>query len=516
MAVLSLVVVSCSKDENPAIADSNDEVATLSFGAVVNDLMRSPTTKQALEDLPECSEEAPAYVHVVLTGPEDVGSMEDPLMVEVNPTPGDYDGDGEEEYFTEYSSDLELMPGTYDLEYFAVYDEDDNLIWVAPSATSPMGDWVDMALPMEIELIAGSKNYADVNVLCFDDRIVNLYGYQFFDIIGTEAIEFCVFGNWCDENGRHYVAEYSVNIYSGTDNTGDVLYAGEQNDVQTDNSGDEYSDPLCFFLPDGEGQDDYYIEISIDGEIVREGTFTDTDVKELFDGDENVDYYHFLAGSCSTGDTPDIFGEGTVGSPPVIDQDTEIYIYFDSSGSMNSTLSPLQEMRNTLLKDALLPLYGNDEDEYDAKVRVITDGSERTFNMLNIGGDSPQGNVISLVFQDEAETIYHSGVASWDETSSRTATFDSDMSTLRGRLASFPTNYYRGVIFQVDTQGVPAFDNFKELIEAVENGIGNYSGTNGLSDRNEVAFIYDVNGGDTAQYYADLIVQTLQDLGYNL
>ncbi|SHG33398.1 hypothetical protein SAMN05444483_10941 [Salegentibacter echinorum] len=512
MAVLSLVMVSCSKEENQEIG-GNDDVATLSFGAVINDMIsKNPATKQALEELPECSEEAPAYVHVVLTGPENVGTMASPVMVDVNPTPGDFDGDGNDEYFTEYSSDLELMPGSYSLDYFAVYDADDNLIWVAPASGSDMADWVDMALPMDIELGAGVKKYVDVNVLCFDDRMVNQYGYLFFDIIGTEAIEFCIFGNICGENGRHAVADYSVNIWSGTDNTGAVLYADVENNVDTNNDGDEYADPLCFFLPDREGEDNYYIEISIDGEVVRSGSFTDATVKGLFDGEDNVDYYHFFEG-CSSSDTPNIFGDngGNGGPPPVIDEDTEIYIYFDSSGSMNSTLAPLQTMRNTLLKDALLPLYGDDEDEYDAKVRVIQNPTERTFNMLNIEGDTPTGNVIALVFQDEAQFVYHNIGASWDINSPRTVTYDTDISTLRGRVASFPTNYYRGVVFQVD-----GFDDFEDLIHAVEDGTGNYSGSNGLSDRSEFAYVYDVNDGDSAQYYADLIVQTLQDLGYNL
>jgi hypothetical protein len=275
----------------------------------------------------------------------------------------------------------------------------------------------------------------------------------------------------------------------------------------TNNDGDDYSDPLCFFLPDREGEDDYYIEISIDGTVVRSGTFNDADVKDLFDGDDNVDYYHFMAGSCSTGDTPDLFGEDPNGGP-IIDQDTEIYIYFDSSGSMNSTLAPLQTMRNTLLKDALLPLYGGDETEYNAKVRVINNGTERTLDMLNIEGDTPTGNVIALVFQDEAVSGYHS-TGSWDITSPRTGLYDSDLSTLRGRLASFPTNYYRGVIFQV-----VGTSTFEDLIHAVEDGTGNYSGTNGLSDKSEFAYVYEVNDGDSAQYYADVIVQTLQDLGF--
>lgn len=515
ITVLTLVMVSCSKEENPGIESANEELATVSFGAVINDMLKNATTKQALDEMPECSEDAPAYVHVVLTGPEEVGSMADPLVVDVNPNPGDYNGDGEDQYFTEYSPDLELIPGDYKLEYFGVYSASNNLIWLAPESESDMADLIGFGLPLDIDLVAGSKKYVDVSVLCFDNRMVNLYGYQFFDIIGTEAIEFCVFGNWCDENGRHYVADYSVNIYLGNDSSTNPIYS-EENSVQTNEAGDEYSEPLCFFLPDSSGEDSYYLEIMIDGEIVRSGSFTDSDVKELFNGENSLDYFHFFAGSCSTGDQPNLFGEPTSGPPPVIDQDTEIYIYFDSSGSMNSTLSPLQVMRSTLLKDALLPLYGNDEDEYDAKVRVIENGTERTFNMLNIEGESPEGNVIAIVFQDEAETIYHSGQAIWDENYTRTPTFDSDMNVLRGRLAIFPNNYYRGIIFQVNTQGHPAFDNFKELIHAVGDGTGNYSGANGLSDRNEFAFVYDVNGGDTAQYYTDLLVQTLQNLGYAL
>lgn len=190
----------------------------------------------------------------------------------------------------------------------------------------------------------------------------------------------------------------------------------------------------------------------------------------------------------------------------VINEDTKIRIYFDNSGSMDDTLAPLQTMRDTLLKDRLLPFYNNDETLYDANVTVIEQANERTFEMLNMNGDTPDGNVINLVFQDEASNIYHGG-----SISPRTATYDADMTILRNRLASFAPNYYRGVIFQVEGNAV-----FPDFIQAVQLGTGDYSGANGLSDRLEFNYKYGLTDGGTSQYYLDQIVTALEELGYEL
>ncbi|MDT0652026.1 hypothetical protein RM529_17945, partial [Zunongwangia sp. F297] len=88
-----------------------------------------------------------------------------------------------------YSADLELTPGTYQLEEFIVYDEAGNMIWIAPIDEDDSGvydGYVSDALPMTINLGAGVKKYVDVEVLCFDDRNVNQYGYLFFDFEGKE------------------------------------------------------------------------------------------------------------------------------------------------------------------------------------------------------------------------------------------------------------------------------------------------------------------------------------------
>lgn len=210
-----------------------------------------------------------------------------------------------------------------------------------------------------------------------------------------------------------------------------------------------------------------------------------------------------------------------------ININTYIYIYFDSSGSMDATLAPLQEMRDTLLKDALLPLYENDENAYNEKVKVISHSSERTLHMLNFLNETPpEGNVIVLVFQDETDLSgslpdgsqpgYFSSNG-WDINTPRTELYNQDILTLQNRLNSFDSNYYRSIVFQVQTSTVEErYLTFKEFLKALENGEGQYSGTNGLSDRSEVDFRYDVIPGDSPLYYKELIVSTLRSMGFNL
>ncbi|MFD2519243.1 hypothetical protein, partial [Salinimicrobium flavum] len=55
LAVFALLFTSCSKDD--AAGDNSGEKATLSFGAIVNDLANKSTNKQSdVDDLPVCSD----------------------------------------------------------------------------------------------------------------------------------------------------------------------------------------------------------------------------------------------------------------------------------------------------------------------------------------------------------------------------------------------------------------------------------------------------------------------------
>lgn len=331
MLVLGLLFSSCSKDETDQLNDDQNQKATLSFGTLLNDMVSNRSQlKQAVSGIPDCSDEVPAYVEVALSqdGTWVVGDEANPVQVDLNPNPADYDGDGTENYFTEESAELELEPGTYSLEYFAVYDSMGNIIWVAPRDTdgSIFQNFVDMPLPFDINLGAGVKKYVDVDVVCYDDRIVNLYGYLFFDLETTEGIEFCIFGNYCDENGRHTLAEYEVSVWYGTDSNGVLLHENVGNTIVTNEDGDLSTEPVCIALPDRDGEDQYYVEISlVGGGLIRSGVITDADVQSLFDGEDNVDYYHFREGNCNMNDTPDIFNGGSECDPsdPTADCDSD-------------------------------------------------------------------------------------------------------------------------------------------------------------------------------------------------
>jgi len=195
-----------------------------------------------------------------------------------------------------------------------------------------------------------------------------------------------------------------------------------------------------------------------------------------------------------------------------INEDTYIYMYFDSSGSMDDTLAPLITMRDTLLKTALLPFYNDDSDLYDNRVFVISQANERTLDMLNANGQTPVGNIVAMVFQDEASPIYHPSATPFNP-AQRTAQYNADILTFRTRLNGFLPDYYKGVSFQV----VPNVDQgYKGFLEAVENGQSAYAGSNGLSDKTEILWKYDITDGGTPQYYLDQVTAALTELGFDL
>ena len=313
LTAFTLIFTSCSKDETSSVDPG--EKATLSFGAIVNDLATKASGKQSISDLPDCSDDAAAYVEIVLleNGTAVVGTTADPYRVDL--VPG--------QIFTEEDSELELEPGTYTLDHFSVYNEAGDLLWLAPKG-GMLGDFIDNPLPLDISLGAGVKKYVDVPVLCYDNRDVNEYGYQFFELDASQWFKFCFFANYCTPEGRHYPAKYSVDISVD----GEPLYTGVENVVGTNEDGDSFAEPLCFALPNIEDYaDDFeYIEYTVtlldwegvydaqDGQVIS-GSLSRDDIEANFDGADNVDYEH-LRFNCGP-----VEGECVPGTPTPGDAD---------------------------------------------------------------------------------------------------------------------------------------------------------------------------------------------------
>lgn len=309
---LCVVCFSCSEDENPGVEQQvSDGVAELYLGPVLDAEIRKALQKQEA-DLPECSEDAPAYAQISLV----YGDANTPVDVIV---PIIIDGN---DLFTDYDEALEIPVASGEttvsvtLNDFLVWNDDGGapgeVIWAAPKTGSDFAGIVSQSLPFSWDLRAGSKTYTDVEVLCFDDRDVNLFGYQFFDIIPVEIYEFCVFANYCNDAGRHFTANYTFDItYIGDDNN-IPLYTGEMpmtGNTEDDDSGNWYADPLCLAIPApiyGEGPDTDYIRVTAtlanwDANYPAPGAVDPisedlswNEVQSFFVDGDNMNYWHIF------------------------------------------------------------------------------------------------------------------------------------------------------------------------------------------------------------------------------
>lgn len=315
-AVFALMIAGCSKDETSSNSVDDSSFAELTFEAALNDLVNRAAVsvnKSHFDQIPDCSSEAPASVSIVFS----YGGNQYEADIDIL-----FDGSV---YFTDYSEDLKIPVEDggmtlVTLEEFIVYDAGGEIIWIAPisSEIGQFDGYVDNPLPFDIEVRDGTKPYIPVEVLCYDRRMANEYGYVFFDLENTELINFCIFGNFCPPSGRHYLAAYSVNVWTVNEAGDNVeqIYTDLTRDIQGE--GELSADPLCIVLPDRLGEEDRYrIEISIldgpnydtnEGEVIRTSILTDQEVRTFFDGDDNLEYFHFFEG-CEEPDTPPIFDD---------------------------------------------------------------------------------------------------------------------------------------------------------------------------------------------------------------
>ncbi|SDR68828.1 hypothetical protein [Gramella sp. MAR_2010_147] len=269
----ALLMTGCSKDE-PTGVDINDpsseKLATLTIGASLNDILNLNRT-HLIDDLPACSDDTPVLASIVLRpGDKDNTSNANDIILDIEIVAEDYNNDNVIDYFTVYEEALKLPAGTYTLRQFFVYSDEDkdmeDLIWIAPfddgDGEGTLSEFVENPLPLEFNLFDGEKRYVDVEVLCYDQRDVNEYGFVFFDILPRKIYNFCFFANYCVGN-RDYPANYSLELWYGTNienpESNTPLVGPETNMVgYYNNDGEEvdgptdrpFARPLCIPIPE--------------------------------------------------------------------------------------------------------------------------------------------------------------------------------------------------------------------------------------------------------------------------
>lgn len=202
----------------------------------------------------------------------------------------------------------------------------------------------------------------------------------------------------------------------------------------------------------------------------------------------------------------------------VINQDTNLLIYFDNTGSMGDTYAKLDEMRRTIFKDRLIAFYNNNDELYESKVRLINFTDERAFKAMNHNGLDVSGNTLVFLFQNEAngpKSFYHhssfTGIAH--------PNMKEDILALKTRINGLNTDAWRAV--SVHIHGPfgwrPITDSYKEMMQAVQLGNAGFElEESNLKNYPQIKYVYDLLDGQSPEYYLDNIITTMRDMGYQI
>jgi hypothetical protein len=191
------------------------------------------------------------------------------------------------------------------------------------------------------------------------------------------------------------------------------------------------------------------------------------------------------------------------------------------------------EMRDGMMKDALLPYYMNDESLYNRRVKVVSTKEIGTPGIAEDGERSleffaaaaKKENVLALAFQDEGAPSYHLPTFNKKPEDH----YLKDLGVLRNRLNGFG-GVYRGVMFQVD-RGKTFAKSFKEFVESAWQGENYLSGKghnlkpyywqenrHHIRNHDGVVFSdeYHLQSEGDPQYYLDAIFKAAQKVGLDL
>ncbi len=307
--VAIVFVIAFSSCEKQPAADLQQDVV-FSINNVTNSLKKGTVNGINPSDsefvIPNCSDEAPAYVMVGMDG-------NDPVKLDVLSGLND----GTETVVMKLDADVE-----HTINSFMVYSSDGSLIWAAPMNNSYYAQLWDLdGLVKKFTVEAFKKNAITIDVLCWEEYSYEEFGFNWFDFQGVTIKTMCFFGDICT---KFYDDFY--NFPGSPYNRGDGVDRGYDmpaifkvliktadgvviND-QTMNSNASYygeGSPLCIEYPDfGDTQDNYFFEIYLaypDGSynlVYTSDMFAAEDDQSAITGEDGV--FDFVVGNCSAED----------------------------------------------------------------------------------------------------------------------------------------------------------------------------------------------------------------------
>ena len=195
IVVLAIILTSCTKEEVQILPEQQLNKGSISFGSILSNLRNSENSKLidvSQLEIPDCKPNRPLIMRVALKDSKGswvhLTNSEDHFIdIKIKQAGVDTNNDGElDSWFAQESDQIELSVDTYTLEYFAVLDKsgvDAQVLYLTPRKSENYGafafqNFVKESLPLDIPIREGVKHYVPVEVLCYNRRFAEEFGYS--------------------------------------------------------------------------------------------------------------------------------------------------------------------------------------------------------------------------------------------------------------------------------------------------------------------------------------------------
>jgi len=187
----------------------------------------------------------------------------------------------------------------------------------------------------------------------------------------------------------------------------------------------------------------------------------------------------------------------------------KLYIFVDTDTAASTSTTRINALSsNSSFISVITEIMPNG---YDVEFVQRSDG--QFLRMISLEDEETTlagtSNIAAMAFQ--ATSAYD------DWYPNRNSAYDTDLAYCRSRFTDAEEGHFFGrSIWLKNTTGLSPNTDLGDLMRDMYAGVGNYSGTNGLNDYSGVSWWAQTSRSYTEDQYAELIIQLLQAIGYNM